>query len=245
MNMKQPELGRKIAELRKAQGLTQDELVEKCNLSVRTLQRIESGDVMPRSYTIKIIFSALGYIDLSNGLPDELRKEFNNHEQSGQTNKNQIGLINLKTYSMNKSAVLFFLLVTTCIVILFLGLSSNSFNKVSKDDLIGTWQICNRSTGQLDTCYGGHYGLIRYKIITPAKFMNVDILPGKKIMFGAFSGAYDIRMDVYTESIELTGPYYDRYLGQKNDFKITLQGDILYIKGINNPFDEMWRRVKE
>jgi len=57
--MKQPELGKKIAELRKAKGLTQEELVEKCNLNVRTLQRIESGEVTPRSYTIKVIFAAL------------------------------------------------------------------------------------------------------------------------------------------------------------------------------------------
>ncbi|MGM0473729.1 MAG: helix-turn-helix domain-containing protein [Bacteroidota bacterium] len=41
MKMAQPELGKRIAELRKARGLTQEELVEKCNLSVRTLQRIE------------------------------------------------------------------------------------------------------------------------------------------------------------------------------------------------------------
>lgn len=59
--MKQPDLGKKIIELRKAKGLTQEELVEKCNLSVRTLQRIESGEVTPRSYTLKIIFSALDY----------------------------------------------------------------------------------------------------------------------------------------------------------------------------------------
>jgi transcriptional regulator with XRE-family HTH domain len=57
--MKQPELGKKIAELRKSKGLTQEELVEKCNLNVRTLQRIESGEVTPRSYTIKAIFTAL------------------------------------------------------------------------------------------------------------------------------------------------------------------------------------------
>ena len=55
--MNQPDLGKKIAELRKAKGFTQEELVEKCNLSVRTLQRIESGEVTPRSYTVKIIFA--------------------------------------------------------------------------------------------------------------------------------------------------------------------------------------------
>lgn len=59
--MKQPELGRKISELRKAKGMTQEDLVEKCNISVRTIQRIETGEVMPRSYTIKTILAALDY----------------------------------------------------------------------------------------------------------------------------------------------------------------------------------------
>ncbi len=51
--MNQPELGRKISEIRKTKGLTQEELVDSCNISVRTLQRIESGEVSPRSYTVK------------------------------------------------------------------------------------------------------------------------------------------------------------------------------------------------
>jgi len=59
--MKQPELGIKIAELRKSKGLTQEELVERCNISVRTIQRIETGEVMPRSYTIKAILTELDY----------------------------------------------------------------------------------------------------------------------------------------------------------------------------------------
>ena len=57
--MKQPALGRKILELRQEKGLTQEELVEQCNISVRTIQRIEAGEVVPRAYTIKTILSAL------------------------------------------------------------------------------------------------------------------------------------------------------------------------------------------
>lgn len=57
--MKQPELGKKLSDLRKAKGLTQEELVDKCNISVRTIQRIEAGEVTPRSYTIKTILAAL------------------------------------------------------------------------------------------------------------------------------------------------------------------------------------------
>ncbi|WP_229664945.1 helix-turn-helix domain-containing protein [Polaribacter pacificus] len=59
--MKQPELGKKILELRKQKGFTQEELVEKCNINVRTIQRIEAGDVSPRSFTIKAILEVLGF----------------------------------------------------------------------------------------------------------------------------------------------------------------------------------------
>ena len=59
--IQQPELGIKISNLRKSKGLTQEELVEKCNLNVRTLQRIESGEATPRTYTLRLIFEALEY----------------------------------------------------------------------------------------------------------------------------------------------------------------------------------------
>lgn len=74
--MKQPELGKKISELRKAKGLTQEELVEKCNLNVRTIQRIESGEVTPRSYTVKTLFEALDFQweEAKNGFADEEMK---------------------------------------------------------------------------------------------------------------------------------------------------------------------------
>lgn len=58
--MKQPALGIKISELRKQKGLTQEELVNLCNINVRTIQRIEAGEVTPRSFTLKTILHALG-----------------------------------------------------------------------------------------------------------------------------------------------------------------------------------------
>ncbi|WP_396179007.1 helix-turn-helix domain-containing protein [Flavobacterium sp.] len=59
--MRQPELGKLLTSLRNEKGLTQEELVEKCNISVRTIQRIEAGEVTPRSYTIKTILAALDH----------------------------------------------------------------------------------------------------------------------------------------------------------------------------------------
>ena len=57
--MNQIEFGNKIAELRKKNGLTQAELAEKCNLNIRSIQRIESGKVVPRAYTVKILSKEL------------------------------------------------------------------------------------------------------------------------------------------------------------------------------------------
>ena len=59
--MEQPELGKKILELRKSSGLTQEELVARCNINVRTIQRIEAGEVTPRGHTIRSIFAALDF----------------------------------------------------------------------------------------------------------------------------------------------------------------------------------------
>lgn len=59
--MKQPELGLKILDVRQTKGLTQEELVTLCNVNVRTLQRIESGEVEPRGSTIRLISKALDF----------------------------------------------------------------------------------------------------------------------------------------------------------------------------------------
>lgn len=102
----QPELGKKIADYRKEKGMTQVELVEKCNLSVRTLQRIEAGEVTPRTYTVKIIFEALelNYDHPLNSLSESNKslvrrwfKQFYLHF---------IDLFNLKTNTMKKLTIL-------------------------------------------------------------------------------------------------------------------------------------------
>ena len=58
--MQQPELGKRLTALRKEKKLTQEELVEKSHVSVRTIQRIENGEVLPRTLTVKILLEALG-----------------------------------------------------------------------------------------------------------------------------------------------------------------------------------------
>ena len=105
--MNQPALGKKIAELRKAQGLTQEELVSKCKLTVRTLQRIESGVVTPRSYTVKMLFAALDY-NVYNFSESDSKKRVSTFFQhkTEQFYKCVIDLFNLKTNAVKKVTIL-------------------------------------------------------------------------------------------------------------------------------------------
>jgi uncharacterized Tic20 family protein len=49
--MNQPDLGLKITELRQQNSFTQEKLAEYCEVSTRTIQRIENGEVEPRAFT--------------------------------------------------------------------------------------------------------------------------------------------------------------------------------------------------
>ena len=107
--MKQPDLGRALAGIRRSKGLTQTELSEESNISVKTIQRIESGRVTPRSYTVKTISQALGV--------DSLAFSESSYETKGRVEssilrwlrpimKQVAELFNLKTDTMKKVTIL-------------------------------------------------------------------------------------------------------------------------------------------
>lgn len=74
--MTQPILGTRIAELRNQKGITQKELADACNIDIRTIQRIETGKVLPRMYTIRLLAAALGtdisYFNGENALVEKV-----------------------------------------------------------------------------------------------------------------------------------------------------------------------------
>ncbi|MCC9166003.1 DUF4870 domain-containing protein [Pontibacter harenae] len=53
-------LADKIVADRKSKGFLQEELAERAKVSLRTIQRIEKGDSIPRGYTLQAIAGALG-----------------------------------------------------------------------------------------------------------------------------------------------------------------------------------------
>jgi uncharacterized Tic20 family protein len=69
-------IAKKIVHYRKLKGITQEALAELTGLNVRTVQRIEAGEVDPRLYTLKSIADAL-QVNLEELLPEPTQHELN------------------------------------------------------------------------------------------------------------------------------------------------------------------------
>src|SRR5690349_1009286 len=69
-------IAKKIIHFRKLRGITQEMLSEVTGLNVRTIQRIESGDVDPRLYTLKSIADAPN-VNREELLPEPTQHELN------------------------------------------------------------------------------------------------------------------------------------------------------------------------
>ena len=165
--IQQPDLGKKIADLRKAKGLTQEELVEKCNLNVRTLQRIESGEVTPRTYTIRLIFEALEY-------------SFDKSDEKGLIIKwleqfyiSFIDLFNLKTNTMKKISIL---TVSAALIVLAIT-TVNSEIKAQNNDKP------KKTTKKREYAYKTNRGMVFSNFHCAECFEENDILIGRDVEF--------------------------------------------------------------
>ncbi|WP_420573237.1 helix-turn-helix domain-containing protein [Kordia sp.] len=148
--IQQPELGKKIVAFRKAKGYTQEELVEKCNLNVRTLQRIEAGEVTPRTSTIKLIFEALD-IEFESIIKTNLETETTQKTTQNHSRK----LLNSKTSPMKK--LLFVLIPTLSILLMFVVMATRKRtfddSNVKRSDLTETNALFIKfyNSGQIDS----------------------------------------------------------------------------------------------
>jgi len=110
---------------RKAKGLTQKEVAELCKITIRTIQRIENGQVKPRVHTIKVI-------------SENLSIPF--FETSTKTNTNKAiqfyslkELFNFKEKAMQKISVLTVpILIISTAIYFFSNFKANAQNNIVK-----------------------------------------------------------------------------------------------------------------
>lgn len=130
--MEKLNFGNLLIEARKTKGLTQAEVAEKSKITTRTIQRIESGAVEPRTSTIKILSEHLGvdFLEILN--------------QNSISKKHNISwylkdLFNLKTNPIKKISIISISLLS----IIFIGINtlnsktqSNSIEKKEQSESI-------------------------------------------------------------------------------------------------------------
>ena len=106
----------RLVEHREKLNLTQKELSKKAGVSVRTIQRIESG-IVPKGYTLKAIVTALDIDEVDLYQKDTISTE---------TNYNQVNLINLS------SLFVVFIPVISFILPLVITLIQKQMNTLTK-----------------------------------------------------------------------------------------------------------------
>lgn len=99
----------KLKQIREQQNLTQEELSEKSGISVRTIQRIESGNE-PKGHTLKTLSKTLGIPEneLKNNLVENAIEE--SFEKLTENPESEIGIDSQKVKLINLSSLLFILL---------------------------------------------------------------------------------------------------------------------------------------
>jgi len=131
--MKKPDFGTKLIEVRKAKGLTQEDVAEKCKITVRTIQRIESGVVQPRAFTIRIISDVLGidFFEASNTGHNAKKGSLCSNLKKLSFQWYLKDLFNLKTKTMKKISILTtsFLMIGLAMFVFISKAQANSDHK--------------------------------------------------------------------------------------------------------------------
>lgn len=183
--MNQPELGKKICELRNAKGITQEELAAVCNVNVRTIQRIETNEVSPRAYTVRLIFKSLDYDSNNSGnaLPASPGKWLE------QIMIYFSELFNLKTNTMKKISVLSTPIILCLIILFFTSFSSAAQSKRKLKDYVQQENIAFMTlfnSGQIDSLS------MRYSINATLMPADSPELVGREAIKGYFYMLYQM-----------------------------------------------------
>lgn len=126
--------GTKLIEIRKARGLTQSEVAEMCKINVRTIQRIESGKVEPRAFTIKLISESLGF----DFFETSTAADISNIDLDSKLKTKTIfwyikDLFNLKTNTMKKVSILTTLCISIGLTLLLFKTEVNAQSSIKKN----------------------------------------------------------------------------------------------------------------
>nr|WP_321408891.1 hypothetical protein [uncultured Carboxylicivirga sp.] len=108
-----------------------------------------------------------------------------------------------------------------------------------QNKLDGMWQMCNA-----DSTVNYSNGLVSYKIYSKGTYALAKVIKDSNNIALSFFGVYSLENDIYDETPTYTTPNVSSVSGKHFLFKLKIDNDYLVITGINNGFNELWKRVK-
>ncbi|MCU4163718.1 helix-turn-helix domain-containing protein [Carboxylicivirga caseinilyticus] len=229
----------KLIEVRKAKGLTQEEVANLCKITARTIQRIETGAVSPRPYTIKLISEVLGFEYYYSANKKKLKVL-----ESVKSDKISFFKRNKSNYkNLIKSIIIVSTLIIVTAVLLAFLYPEDKSSVTIENSLIGKWRLCITDDTPWEDLFE-RKGYYRYKIISTETFIVVDTDSLSKNFYSYFMGNYQAYNGIYSETIQHTDSCFSMMADVTNIFKYILKGDTLYLEGTNNCYNEIWKKVE-
>ncbi len=127
--MKENDFGNKLIQARQAKGWTQMDLAEKSHISLRTIQRVESGQVNPRAFTVKQLSEIIGldfFEILENSGDSKTKIRHSDFNVLKYILWHITDLFNLKTNTMKKVTILSSIMIITVISLFSVITDSNA-----------------------------------------------------------------------------------------------------------------------
>lgn len=243
-------LGEQIKSLRKEKGLTQAELSEKSGLTLRTIQRIENGEVQPSLHSIRVLEKA--FQKKLDNLPDAIDDQF----EIKLTVKNMNTVLqNLSAFALKNKFTLLGILAIGSILFNFSEIK-NRFNSWLDDSIVSISETNCTDTNECDILlvktdadgiiiwektYGGSsYDKAGGVVKTPD---NGYILVGSTSSYG--KGNYDILVikvdsDGAMKWIETYGDFFNEYgyeisqVGNKDHYRISGTKQVCTTANVSN-----------
>ncbi len=107
-------------------------------------------------------------------------------------------------------------------------------------ELIGTWALAGTPGDEKEPPAKGG----RFKFISNKNWIITEADPENGVVVFHHGGTFTLDGDKYNEKVDYANESTKEMIGTTFHFKIKVEGDTLTQEGIDNSFNEVWKRVK-
>ncbi|QMW04852.1 hypothetical protein [Spirosoma foliorum] len=130
-------------------------------------------------------------------------------------------------------------------ILLLFGLGQSSFGQSRPGrtktnlakEITGVWALVDKPT---DTASAGS----RLKFIMNGYWSMTQVDTMSHVTIFHHGGSYTLADSIYSEKIGYANGSTANYIGTTTVFSVRIKGNTMYLKGIGNPWNEVWKRLR-